>query len=291
MSNTKHQLEEYSPKLFMYGDKDPVTRTPFVMGEKVVLCQETASLISLRSLQDNRYECPLCSNRLNQDFSFSGAIKPPPIKNGSAPVSARYSANNTLLWGGLVVFFVLCIVVSALGIFGSLTSVSVTNTPFEHTSTHVVPSSTLNQSQPPKPQPTKTLSPIAHPSATSKPVSSCSGVTITSSDSSKGNYLHIVPCSGSNYDLGPLANGTYVVDPNDKFLVYVSAGDGNVYLARIGDTSLFTLGNLKRDHDFSAFFRNETPSFRLVISGSTLTVYEDKFRQNATYSIPSWVFR
>jgi hypothetical protein len=88
--------------------------------------------------------------------------------------------------------------------------------------------------------------------------------------------------------LGPLANGAYIVDPNDKFLVYVSAGDGTVYIAKIGDTSFVTLGNLKRDHGFSAFYKDETPSFRLVISGSSLIIHEDKFNQEASYSIPSW---
>lgn len=286
MSNTKHRLEDYGSGLLVYGDQDPVTRTPFVVGEKVILCKETNSLISLRSLQGNNYECPYCSNRLNPDFTFSSSVKPPPIKPGL--VSPRPSSNNTtLLWGGAVVLLALCFIASALGIFGSLTAIAGTSVPPTYTNTSVIHPPTLVPSQLPQPQPTKTLRPISHPSATSKPLSSCSGVVITSSSSSKGNYLHVDPCSGSDYDLGPLADGTYAVSPNDKFLVYVSAGDGSVYAAKIGDTSLTRLGNLKRDHEFSAFYRNETPSFRLVISGSTVTIYEDVFKQNATYSIPS----
>ena len=91
MSNTKHQLVEYGSDYLVYGEKDPVTRNSFVAGEKVVLCVEARSLISLRSLEDIKRECPHCGNRLNQNLTISGAVKPSLVKPIINTVPARPS--------------------------------------------------------------------------------------------------------------------------------------------------------------------------------------------------------
>lgn len=294
MSDTKHLLKEYSSNLLNYGNQDPITRLPFITGDPVILCKETNNLISLRSLQGNNYECPHCNTRLNPDLTHFGPVKLPPTeKNKPNPVPTRPTYNSTVLWGGLAAFMLLCFIAAALGIFGSLGAITTTATEgisIPPTYTQVRSTPTYIPSQP-FPTPTtrstaKLISPTSDQSTNSSP--SCSGITVSSNKTSNGTILHVTLCSGLDYDLGPLANGAYIVDPNDKFLVYVSGSDGTVYIAKIGDTSFMTLGNLKRDHGFSAFYKDETPSFRLSISGSSLIIHEEKFNQEASYSIPSW---
>jgi len=199
-----------------------------------------------------------------------------------------YGREKNIQLGAGIVVLLICLVLGGIGLslWGSTTPPAF-NTP------RVINTIAINNIQPtaeisrptssPRPTARPTISPNSQSSGSS---SSCSGAVVTTSSSSKGNYLHVDPCSGSEYDLGPLADGTFAVSPNDIFLVYVSAGDGTVYAAKIGSTTLTSLGNLKRDHQFSAFNRNETPSFRLSISDSVVTIYEDVFHQNATYSIP-----
>ena len=82
---------------------------------------------------------------------------------------------------------------------------------------------------------------------------SCSNVSANFNHTSKGYILHVNSCSGSGYNLGPLANGAYAIGPNQKFLVYVSASDGRVYAAQIGDNTLTQIDDLKEKSSVFCF--------------------------------------
>ncbi len=141
-------------------------------------------------------------------------------------------------------------------------------------------------------QPTPTWTLFFNPTVTpTKKWSACPGIVVTQTDTDAGEMLHILRCEdGLEYDLGPLAKGTYGVGPNDKFLVYVTL-DGIVYGSRIGETRLLPLFNLKHEHiftilnigsepDFIVSFSDGDPSYRLVL-------VERNYDQKRMYELPT----
>ncbi len=288
MGHSKHELIIYSNGLGYDENVDPSTKSSFSLGDKVVICRKKNSLISLRSLKANNYECPFCFKKLNSDLAIvgvadiiSGTTKiPPPLP------SSRLPAYFAALAGVMLLFFI----VSVIGVFGFLDfplekKPLPINTQIKYTNTPVLSQPRSTSTQPPSPTARPILSPTTYLSG---PLSSCSAVKVAANISSKGTILHITPCSGPVYDLGPFSNGVYEVAESNKFIVYVSADiDGSVYIAKIGDTTLVRLGRLRQDHNFSAFFKSETPSYRLELTDDWLTVYEEKFRNTGSYPIPS----
>jgi hypothetical protein len=60
---------------------------------------------------------------------------------------------------------------------------------------------------------------------------------------SKGGML-MVHTKTQDYELGPLAKGTFAIGPNRKFFVYCT-NSGLVYAARFGEPTLTTIGKVK----------------------------------------------
>jgi len=278
-----HTSIKYKYDLPYDNTYDVISKVDFVNGEDVVLCREHNSLISVRSLQTNGYICPLCKKELDAStlniigVSSSGGSGKEETRRGPSPAPWAWG------WGALVML--LCLVVSVVMIFnafGGGTSASPLETVrvYSPTATRVVKPPTQ---LPPRPTATKYVSPPL-PSSTS---SSCSVSVVQSKIPNQGYVLKITPCSGPPYVSDLLPNGVYKVSPNNKFVVYVAAdADGSVYISRIGESTIYRLGRLKQDHQFSAFLKNETPSFRLTLTNDNLIIYEEKFQQSASYSIP-----
>ena len=59
----------------------------------------------------------------------------------------------------------------------------------------------------------------------------------------KGGML-MIHTKTQNYELGPLAKGSFAIGPNRKFFVY-GTNNGIVYAARFGQPTLTTIGNVK----------------------------------------------
>ncbi len=148
--------------------------------------------------------------------------------------------------------------------------------------------------------PTITLTPTAtdyvvFPTATATkiPWTSCPGIVITVSDTSKGDILHVLRCEDNfEYDLGPLAKGFYAVSPDDKYLVYCTA-DGMLYASKIGSTNLHLLMNVKREGEFVIFNKKAEPNFVLRFAGGppayVLNIYELNYNQNLSVTMPGWL--
>ncbi len=121
---------------------------------------------------------------------------------------------------------------------------------------------------------------------------SCPGIVVTAQKTEKGNMIHILRCSDQlEYDLGPLSQGTYAVSPGDEFFVYASV-DGMLYAARIGDTTLTVVMNMKRDGNLTAFNKKVNPVFELSFIGErpyVLEVYESYYGQNMPVRMPNWL--
>ena len=79
--------------------------------------------------------------------------------------------------------------------------------------------------------------------------------------------------------------GGYAVGPNKLFFVYAS-NSGTVYAARIGDTRLTVVGDVK---DFLFVKRDRTPQFEFQFFGDqtyTVEVHETVFNQKKLLPIP-----
>jgi len=127
--------------------------------------------------------------------------------------------------------------------------------------------------------------------ATIVPWTTCPGIVISVNDTNKGDILHVLRCEDNyEYDIGPITKGAYAVSPDDKYLVYASV-NGLLYAAKIGNTSLYTIANLKKDGPFVAFPKNTTPIFKLTFLGDTppfvLKIYEAQFSQNYPLQMPN----
>ena len=73
---------------------------------------------------------------------------------------------------------------------------------------------------------------------------SCSNITVTVTDTSGGEVLHIKQCSKWTYDTPPLAKGVYAVDPHNKFIVYCTTR-GEVYVIKVGVSEIVFIESLK----------------------------------------------
>ena len=132
-----------------------------------------------------------------------------------------------------------------------------------------------------------TATPMAAVDATDTPAapgSPCVDVTITVKDTSKGDYLEVC-ADGKEYEVGPLEKGAYAIGPNKKFFVYVT-NSGTAYTARIGDTRLTLLGDVKK---FTIIKQGKIPSFDFKFFGDhpyTVQIFELLYSQNEVFSIP-----
>lgn len=143
----------------------------------------------------------------------------------------------------------------------------------------------------PEPSLTPTITPTA--TITPLPWTTCPGIMVTRNDTAQGDILHVVRCEdGFEYDLGPLSKGAYAVSPDNKYLVYAGV-NGILYGAKIGDTALYTIKNLKRDGAFTVFPKKIVPRFQLEFVGDqapyVLNVFEEKYQQNYPVPMPSWL--
>ena len=154
--------------------------------------------------------------------------------------------------------------------------------------------------------PTLTITPTVGPSPTATdfviiptatatviPWTQCPGIVVTVNDTEKGDILHIKRCEdGFEYDIGPLTKGAFAVSPDNKYLVYAGV-NGILYGAKIGDTTLYTIKNLKKEGPFVTFGKKVTPIFRLKFVGDAppyvLDVYEAQYLQNFPVRMPSWL--
>lgn len=133
MSNLKHKLIKYNNNSLFDNTTDPTTKVAFGLGEDVVVCPAKNSLISLRSLKANNYQCPFCLNELNSDLAIVGAAvinmggKKAPVSN-SDPQQRNYG-RSPILWGGLAVVMLLCIGIAATGVLANLGGSDGTNGP------------------------------------------------------------------------------------------------------------------------------------------------------------------
>jgi hypothetical protein len=145
----------------------------------------------------------------------------------------------------------------------------------------------------PSPSATATYFMIPTITPTTIPWTICPGIVVTRNDTAQGDVLHVLRCEdGFEYDIGPLTKGAYAVSPDDKYLVYAGV-NGILYAAKIGDTVLYTLSNLKREGPFVAFPKKIVPRFRLKFvadqSPHVLEVYEEKYEQNFPIQMPGWL--
>jgi hypothetical protein len=144
----------------------------------------------------------------------------------------------------------------------------------------------------PSPMPSPTLTLFYDPTITpTRQWSACPGIVVTQTDTDKGELLRILRCDdGLEYDLGPLAKGMYAVGPNDKFLIYITLS-GVVYGSRIGERSMLTLVNLKREHIFTVFNIGTEPDFVISFSDGDpvykLVLTEKSYNQKRAYDLPT----
>ncbi|GEM_PF-3028919 len=123
--------------------------------------------------------------------------------------------------------------------------------------------------------------------ASSSPQLLCTDVYITANHTPNGDYLQI--CANTQkYEIGPVEKGAYAVGPNKKFFVYAT-NSGNVYAARIGDTKLTLIGNVK---DFSIIRRGEAPQYEFEFLGDnpyTVQIRDLILKQNKTLPVPHYI--
>jgi hypothetical protein len=167
----------------------------------------------------------------------------------------------------------------------SQTPPSNTPTPFPSLTSTVTSAPTVT------PQPTITLTLFYDPTVTpTRQWSVCPGIVVTQTDTDKGEMLHILRCEDNlEYDLGPLAKGTFAVGPNEKFLIYITV-DGMVYGSRIGENALIALYNLKREKIFTVFNLRLTPNFVISFIDNDplykLVLVEKNYNQKRPYELP-----
>ncbi|GAB4545917.1 MAG: hypothetical protein Fur002_20510 [Anaerolineales bacterium] len=140
-------------------------------------------------------------------------------------------------------------------------------------------------------QPTPTLTLIYIASATPTPNLLECPLIINLEDTRSGDLLHVRRCADDlQYDLGPLAKGTYAASPNYAFLVYVT-NDGMVYAAKIGETRFVQIIDLSKERYFTAINRKVVPRFSILFKDQApqyqLILSEQKFKQRRAYFLPA----
>lgn len=145
------------------------------------------------------------------------------------------------------------------------------------------------------PTETATITPIFPPTITPTliPWSACPGIVITVEDTPKGDFLNVLRCTDNfAYRIGPLTKGAYAVSPGDEYLAYAS-NDGILYAAKIGETSLRVIKNIKKDGEFTVYRKKVAPDFRLTFVGNApayvLKIYEQNYNQNMPVGMPAWL--
>ncbi len=133
---------------------------------------------------------------------------------------------------------------------------------------------------------------IPTPTVTVIPWTQCPGIVVTVRDTEQGDLLHILRCEDSyEYEIGPLTKGAYAVSPDNKYLVYASV-NGLLYAAKIGESSLYTIMNLKKEGPYVTFGKKVPPIFKLTFNGTgpyVLEVYEARYGQNFPVNMPNWL--
>jgi hypothetical protein len=159
------------------------------------------------------------------------------------------------------------------------------------TLTLVPPTATISPTTGPSPTPTF-FHTIPTATATTIPWTECPGIVVTVNDTEQGDILHVLRCEDSyEYDIGPLTKGAYAVSPDDKYLVYAGV-NGILYAAKIGNPSLYTIMNLRKEGPFITFGKKVPPIFQLTFNGTgpyVLEVYEVRYGQNFPVNMPNWL--
>lgn len=160
------------------------------------------------------------------------------------------------------------------------------------TLTFVPLTSTITPTAGPSPTPTF-FHTIPTATATLIPWTQCPGIVVSVNDTEQGDILHVLRCEdGFEYDIGPLTKGAFAVSPDNKYLVYAGV-NGILYAAKIGDTGLYTIMNLRKEGPFVAFPKKVIPKFQLHFIGETppfvLEVYEAQYLQNFPVNMPNWL--
>lgn len=136
--------------------------------------------------------------------------------------------------------------------------------------------------------PTPTLIPTEIIS-TSVPIPTvCPEITITITDTPKGDILHIERCSdGWKYDTSPIAKGAYGLAPNNKFIIYCT-NTGDVYAVKIGDPNFKFIETIRKR--MPIFHKNDDVSLIITfILGENqywAKIADQISRQNTTVKIP-----
>ncbi|MGE5250549.1 MAG: hypothetical protein ACM3QS_10085 [Bacteroidota bacterium] len=100
----------------------------------------------------------------------------------------------------------------------------------------------------------------------------------------KGDIL-LVHTPDEDYEMGPLARGSFAIGPNRKFFVYCTNG-GIVYAARFGARTLTTIGNVR---DMAIIRKGGTPRFTLQFFGDnpyTVQVTDQVMGEDRLFQIP-----
>lgn len=158
--------------------------------------------------------------------------------------------------------------------------------------TPTIATATITITSGPSPTPTFYYN-IPTATATLVPWTTCPGIVISTRDTEQGDFLHILRCEDNyEYEIGPLTKGAYAVSPDNRYLVYAGV-NGLLYAAKIGDTTLYTVINLKKKGPFVAFPKKVVPDFKLKFNGSAppfvLEVYEAQYGQNFPVTMPNWL--
>ncbi len=87
-----------------------------------------------------------------------------------------------------------------------------------------------------------------------------------------------------SYRLGPIARGDYAIDPNDRYLVYMT-NSGQLMAIRLGQTTFVKVKNMARQ--FAAVMRNIVPSFTFSFynSGTSITLIINELHYDQTIPI------
>ena len=118
MKLPEHRIIQYTDDYAKhYHPFDSITKSPFKVGDDVVICKDNNSLILLRSLQGIDYLCPFCHKQLNADLII---IDNP--NEGNKPdkkplPSSRRLNTLPVFWTGLTATLFFCFIFTVVVIF------------------------------------------------------------------------------------------------------------------------------------------------------------------------------
>lgn len=123
MKLPEHQIIKYKEDYAkFYNPSDPTTKSSFMVGDDVVVCEENNSLISLRSLQSIDYLCPFCRKQLNADLIIIDSINNPnkgdkPSKGEKPLLPPRRPSALPVFWTGLTAVLFFCLMFTIVATF------------------------------------------------------------------------------------------------------------------------------------------------------------------------------